>query len=137
MRLIFEGNLKVYLEGKNALLPIELNENLFTSSIGSNSTNLIIHDQRRTSIQRIKQIVLDNKQNNFAKVFNKPALAKIFYNDENESLEIYLEDASSPVEFPILWMGVLIDHTMTAYQVDWEILKPLSNESTAFAALIP
>ena len=137
MSVIFEGNLRVYLQGNNALKALSLRNHEFLSAIGSENSEIIIQDYRQEPIEFAKTVNAGGKPDGFGKIFNQPARAIIRYDQDTEGLEISLHESSIDTQYPILWMGVLDDNTISGHQVEWEVFKKLPDERTAFAALIP
>ena len=134
--IIFEGDVQVHLYGKNALIPIYLHDELLASVIGVEESKLLVNDHRYEPIQTIRSSSSNCYPNDFLKAFNQPAQAEIRYDPEKDSLEIDLYETSTETDMPILWMGVLENNLMPSYEVEWEILKPVDENNTAFCALV-
>jgi hypothetical protein len=136
--LIFAGNVQVHLFGKNALIPISLDDQLLVSVIGFEESELLVNEQRDQTIRAIKSSLLDGYPHNFLQAFNQQARTEIYYEPNRDSLDIrlYEEEASIDVDIPILWMGVLENNLMPSYEVEWEVLKPIDENNTAFCALV-
>ena len=136
---IFQGNVRVYLQGKNALCPIIANGQEVHYHIGQKSTDLIIYDHRKEPIIAAQEAISTHYQNGFSNTFNQQAWADIFYEQTNEKLEIVLRDPHERIDprSPILWLGVLEDNIMPDYEVEWEVFKPLDSGQTAFVSLLP
>jgi len=136
---IFQGNVQIYLQGQNALIPIgEIREDQMTYFIGAKNSNLLIKDFRQNPILAAQRALsgLDGVQ--FADVFNQSAYAKIFVSDktnETASVEINLLPAEEIEDVPTLWLGVVDDFRMPMIDLEWEILRPISLEKVAFAAM--
>ena len=140
-KIIYQGTVRVYLQGKNALMPISLeastNGNI-SYYIGNKSTDLVLSDHRPETVAEARQILRTSYQNGFAKHFNQHAQAEIRYDESTERIKIDLHSISAePEECPVLWMGTLEDNMMPGYQVEWEIFRELGPTETAFVALIP
>ncbi len=135
MQDLFEGKTHVYLEGKGALLPIEVAENSITYFIGSEITQLQVMDFRHDPVQAVQRFLEGETDINFAEIFNQSADVVIKTKD-NVTLEIELHENSHRGDFPTLWLGVIRDGKMPAHDLYWEILRPVSEEVTAFAALV-
>jgi hypothetical protein len=135
--VIFQGNVNLYLQGDSALLPLVLEDSQMISVIGAEDTDIVLRDYRKKPIQAAKKLREGFQNINFAKAFNQPGWAEVRYDGYNECLEIDIYEDRSPVKFPILWMGVIENGLLPAYKVMWEVYKPLPNNRTAFAALIP
>jgi hypothetical protein len=139
--LIFEGNVQVYLQGRNALMPISPEASPsghITYYIGNKSTNLVLSDHRPETVAEARQILQTRYQNGFAKHFNQHAKAEIRYDEDTQRIEIDLHTVpTEPEECPVLWLGTLEDNLMPGYQVEWEIFRELGPTQTAFVALIP
>ena len=52
-----------------------------------------------------------------------------------EKVEIELYDGEEVNYSPTLWLGVLNDNLMPNIDTEWEILRPINVQSTAFAVL--
>jgi len=135
--LIFEGSLRLSLEGNSALLPINQDHRSINSfCIGSENTNIVVRDHRSKFID--DQLTFNEKATaHFLEAFQKTAWAEVRYRDDDENMEIDLYDSDEDGELPILWLGVLENNFMPGYKVEWEVFKALSEDRTAFAALIP
>lgn len=134
--IIFQGNVQVQLYGHNALAPLSLQDQVLTCAIGAESSELIITEHRNETIQIIKR-ASPNYPHKFIEVFNKLAWVEIRYTPHNKKLEIDLFEASKEImETPILWMGMLGNNLMPAYEVEWEVLKTVDENNIAFCALV-
>ena len=138
---IFQGPVRVFLQGQNALCPT--NPNLYGQGIlyhvGQKNTELIVHDYRKQPVQAAKEVINTQYQNGFSTTFNQQAWAQISYDQPTEKMEIELRDLNEPnnTEFPLLWLGVLEDNIMPDYDVEWEVFKPLDSGQTAFVSFLP
>jgi hypothetical protein len=138
--VIYKGNVRVYLQGKNALAPISTeprsNESI-SYHIGDINTNFVLCDHRPETVAEAHQILQTHYQNGFAKHFNQNAKAEIRYDEASKHMRIDLHSIETrPDKCPVLWMGILEDNTMPGYEVQWEVFKPLNATQTAFVALI-
>lgn len=136
--LIFRGNARVHLYGRNALIPTSLTNQILALSIGIETSDLIVNEHRYNIIQLIKSTPPDCYPNGFLRAFNRSAQVEIWYETSKESLKIDLYDIGSFVEEneSILWLGVLEDNFMPNYEVEWEVLRPIDENNTAFCALV-
>lgn len=135
--LIFEGNVQVYLQGKNALLPYgTLNHEIITYFIGSRRSSLTLKDFRQRPIRAAHHILSGKNGFEFADVFNEPALVKVYSHTEKNQLEIEMYDNTSIYDNGILWLGVIDNNEMSVQDIEWEVLRPISKKRTAFAALV-
>lgn len=139
--LLFEGPVRVYLQGQNALLPkgSGLLDQGMLYCIGQENTELSVHDFRSQPVKSAKEAISKQYQNGFATEFNQRAWAQIHYDQPREKIEIELRDLdeTNNSEFPLLWFGVLEDNLMPDYDVEWEVFKPLDSGQTAFVSLLP
>lgn len=139
-RILYKGNVRVYLQGKNALMPITPEASIhryISYYIGDSYTNLIICDHRPKTVAEARQILQTKHQNGFAKHFNQVAKAEIRFDKVTKCMTIDLRNPETPSpEYPVLWMGILEDNIMPSYEVQWEIFKSLNANQTAFVALI-
>lgn len=138
--IIYQGNVRVYLQGRNALTPIspEMPSNGHIAYyIGDTKTDLVLYDHRPETVSEARQILQTKYQNGFAKHFNQCAKAEIRYDEVTQHMKIDLHNLETQSEkCPILWMGILEDNTMPGYEVQWEVFKSLNASQTAFVALI-
>jgi hypothetical protein len=136
--LIFQGNTRIHLYGRNALIPISLTNQVLTMVIGTETSDLTVNEHRYSIIQVIKKSHPDCYPNGFLQAFNQPAHIEISYKASKESLQIDLYDKETYAEDNqlILWMGVLDDNLMPNYEVEWEVLKPIDRTRTAVCALV-
>ena len=132
---LYDGDVRVYLQGKNALLPTDVTNKQITYWIGDEGTRLQIKDYRHASRSAAKQILDGDQVFDFVDFFNQSAQAKITTNSDG-NLDIELRESSSSQTRPILWVGILEDNTIPNYEIEWEYLKPLNSDSTAIAILI-
>ena len=133
--ILFQGNANVYLQGKNALLPENSNEgNLMTYFIASSSSTIHIEDRRKKSNETARRILDGQNGLKFTDYFNKPAWINVRRIEEGINIEMH--ECREEGDLPTLWMGVIYDNKMPIYPIEWEILKPLGDRKTAFAALI-
>jgi hypothetical protein len=134
MSNLFEGQVHVYLEGQKVLELTSVTEDEMIYYLGSKHTNLIIKDFRREPNFAARQILDGNDEVSFADTFNQPAKIKI--QDFQGKVEITMLECKTNQELPTLWMGVIRDGTMPVHRIDWEVLRPVDQFSTAFAALV-
>jgi hypothetical protein len=138
-KYIFQGNVRVYLEGQNALCPTVTTDQEMHYHIGQENTELIIRDYRAKPILAAQKAISTQYQNGFSNTFNEQAWAEICYEQADEKLEIVLRDPDKKTDArsPLLWLGVLEDNIMPDYDVEWEVFKSLDNGQTAFVSLLP
>ncbi len=134
--IIFEGDVQVHLYGQNALIPVYLHDQLLASVIGVESSELIVNEHRYETIQAIKNSLPNCYPDGFLKAFNQPARVEIRYEPKKHGLNVDLYETLAETDMPILWMGVLENNLMPAYEVEWEIFKPVDENNTAFCALV-
>jgi hypothetical protein len=137
---LFKGNVQIYLQGQNALLPVgEICKDRMTYFIGSKKSKLLITDNRENSILAAQRALSGLDGTQFADIFNQPAYADICVfnvSDDIEEIEIQLHPTPHNGEFPVLWMGVIDDLLMPMLDSEWEILRPINLKKVAFAAMI-
>jgi len=134
--IIFDGDAQIHLYGQNALIPVYLHDQLLKSVIGVEGSELIVNEHRYETIQTIKNSLSNFYPNGFLEAFNQPARVEIRYEPNKHGLEIDLYETSTEMDMPILWMGILENNLMPAYEVEWEILKSVDENNTAFCALV-
>lgn len=139
---LYSGMANVYLQGQNALCPIEESIQLSKEiryCIGDSATSLFITDLRITPVLEASEALRLGYQNGFSKTFNQQAWVEVSYEPSSEKVEIELHDPimdeTGQKELPLLWMGVLEGNIMPAYEVEWEVFKSLPG-GTAFVSLI-
>jgi len=132
----FKGNVRVYLEGEQALVPVELHPpDEMKYFIGAEQTHLIIKDFRKNPNQAAQKAIAGETGTEFADVFNQPAWVEV--SENAGALEIDMrEETAKPGERPILWLGVIRDGKMPVHKLAWEVLRPTSETAIAFAALV-
>jgi hypothetical protein len=135
MSILFEGSIHVYLQGKNALLPIKTEDNQVTYCIGTRKTRLLLKDYRSTPVKAAQSYMQGKTGFEFADIFNQPAKAKVNIIDEKK-VEIELYDSQEVDHSPTLWLGVFDDNLMPNIDTEWEFLRPINVQSTAFAGLV-
>ena len=134
--LIFEGNVEVSLYGQNALIPVSLNDELLASVVGIEGSELTVNEHRSKTIQTIRNSSSGCYPDSFLQAFNQAAWAAIYYDPDRHGLGIDLFETSAKSEMPVLWMGTLENNLTRAYEVEWEIYKPIDENNTAFCALL-
>jgi len=140
MQVLYRGIANIYLQGHNALCPIEEtinNSHEIRYCIGDASTEFFIKDLRKELVLEANEAIRLSRQNGFTRDFNQQAWVEVRYEPSQEKVEIELRDPVkiSQEKMPLLWLGVLENNLMPAYEVDWEIFKPLAG-STAFVSLV-
>lgn len=132
---VFKGNVQVYLQGQNALLPIQTSpDDQMMYYISTEESRILIRDHRRSSALAARE-ALAGRDIGFVEAFNQPAWAEIQSNQDD--IQIDLNDGSGEYAHSTLWMGVLKDNQIPIYCVRWEKLTVVGVDSTiAFVALI-
>jgi hypothetical protein len=134
--LIFEGNVEVYLQGKDALLPQGRITQNISYFIGSQQSELTLKDYRSRQIQAAQHILSGKNGFEFADVFNEPAWVKVFTNTDQSTLEIEMHEATETNNHKILWLGVIDNNEMSVQPIAWEFLHPIEKNRIAFAAIV-
>ena len=135
MSILFDGNARVYLQGRNALVPIKTQNNRITYYIGNRNTKLLLRDFRCNPVNAAHQFLQGKNGFEFADVFNQPAKIRVNINEEKK-VEIDLYENSDGQNCPTLWLGILEDNLIPNYDTEWEFLRPINPHSTAFAVLV-
>jgi len=137
---IFQGNMHIYLQGQNALIPVgEIREDQMTYFVGAKDSELLIRDFRQNAILAAHRALSGVDETQFAEIFNQPACAEIFALDaesETRQIEINLQSIDENKDFPVLWLGVIDDLRMPMLDSIWEVLRPISLEKVAFVAIV-
>jgi hypothetical protein len=131
---LYKGNVQIYLQGENALLPVasKTRDNQVAYFIGSKKSKLLIRDFRREPIHAAHHARSGVEGTEFADAFNQPAYAEVSVSErgnEPEKIEINLRPT-------VLWLGVLNDAMMPMLDIEWEILRPINAERIAFTAMV-
>ena len=135
---LYRGNVQIYLQGQNALLPIRSNrEDHIICFIGSKKSKLIIRDYREKPVLAAHQDPSGIDGSEFATAFNQPAYAEVsLAEQEPQKVEINLRAAKNDDDFPVLWLGVKNDALMPMLDIEWEIMRPIGMEKIAFTAMV-
>ena len=138
---LYKGNVQIYLQGENALLPVasKTRDNQVAYFIGSKKSKLLIRDFRREPIHAAHHARSGVGGTEFADAFNQPAYAEVSVSErgnEPEKIEINLRPTNQSDDFPVLWLGVLNDAMMPMLDIEWEILRPINAEKIAFTAMV-
>jgi hypothetical protein len=134
-KLQFQGDVQVYLEGREALEPIsECSEGCMAYYVASPESLIEVRDFRRVPSEAAKCAMAGQSDVEFASVFSKPAWVKV--HSSLDRAEIELHESRSSGNGLTLWLGVIMDDRMPVHQVQWEILKPVNETTIAFAALV-
>lgn len=135
MSVLFQGTVKIYLQGHNALLITGKPDKVpMTYYIGEKSTKLRIIDFRQVPSTVAQRILKGDEPPGFADLFNQPAKVEVRINEEKVTIKLHNKEEDK-LPF-ILWLGVTNDNTMPNYETRWEFLRPIAKTKTAFAALI-
>lgn len=138
---LYKGNVQIYLQGENALLPIasKNREGQIAYFIGSKKSKLLIRDFRREPMHAANHAKKGLEGSEFAEAFNQPAYAEVSVSEggsELEKIEINLRPTDKSDDFPVLWLGVLNDSMMPMLDIEWEILRPIKSDKIAFTAMV-
>ncbi len=138
---LYRGNVQIYVQGENALLPVasKNRDHQIACFIGSKKSKLLIRDFRREPILAASHASSGLEGSEFADAFNQPAYAEVSVLDggsEPEKIEINLRPTDKSEDFPVLWLGVLNDAMMPMLDIEWEILRPINSERIAFTAMV-
>src|ERR1044071_10503444 len=94
---LYRGNVQIYLQGQNALLPIPSNrEDQIACFIGSKKSKLILRDFREQPILAAHHTPSGIKSSEFSDAFNQPAYVEVSVvekDTEPEKIEINLHAA--------------------------------------------
>lgn len=132
---IYRGNVQVYLQGKGALQLVDKSDSdCYMYFVGSVESSIKIKDFRREPIEAAQTIVESGSDDNFANVFNQPAEIEITECERN--IEIKMHSTTRDESLPILWIGVIHDREMPVHKIEWEALRPIQEDLTAFATLV-
>ncbi len=135
--IVYEGNVRVYLQGKGALLPYgRLDQKNISYFLGSRRSSILLKDFRQKPAHAARHILSGNNSIEFADVFNEPAWVQVYTNPDKDELEIELHESKSAKGKNTLWLGVLDDNEMSVQEVEWEVLRPIGKKRTAFAVLV-
>ena len=133
--LIYQGNARVYLQGKNALLPIVPTDlDRISYYLGEKCTNLIISDYRHQSVNAANRAIATGVVELFPYVFNQPA--NIVINSDEDITRIELYEGAANEDDPILWMGILSENYIPIHFMMWQKFIDIEDQGIAFAALI-
>jgi hypothetical protein len=138
---LYRGNVQIYLQGENALLPVasKNRDGQIAYFIGSKKSKLLIRDFRTEPIIAAHTAASGVEGSEFADAFNQPAYAEVSVaerGNEPEKIEINLRPTNKRDDFPVLWLGVLNDAMMPMLDIEWEILRPINAERIAFTAMV-
>ena len=104
---LYKGNVQIYLQGENALLPVasKTRGDQVAYFIGSKKSKLLIRDFRREPIHAAHHARSGVEGAEFADAFNQPAYAEVSVSergDEPEKIEINLRPTNKSDDFPVL-----------------------------------
>jgi hypothetical protein len=138
--VLYRGNVQIYLQGENALLPVDSTRgDQAAYFIGSKKSRLLIRDFRKKPIRLAHRASSGIEGAEFADAFNQPAYAEVSIADKGngaEKIEINLRPTKEHEDFPVLWLGVKNDMLMPMLDIEWEILRPISSKKIAFTAMV-
>ena len=133
--LIFRGNVCVYLQGKQALQPVDIHqENSLNYYIGSPVSKIHLHDFREAPNDAARRAIIGVDGYEFADVFNQPAWVEIKHGLEGIVIELY--ESTEEADCPTLWLGVLHEKVIPVHQFDWKTFKSIGPSEIAFASLV-
>ena len=132
---IYKGHVQVYLQGQNALIPIDATcADQITYFVGSEKSELVIRDYRKGPILAAHRALSGLDGVEFASIFNQPAQVEI--NDNEDRVEIDLYESSENDLNSMLWLGVTKEDNIPLHYMIWEKFSNIDNCTLAFAALI-
>ena len=138
--VLYRGNVQIYLQGPRALLPIDSHrQDQVAYFIGSKKSRLLIRDFRAEPILAAQRAPLGIEAAEFAVAFNQAAYAEVAMEalgEDPEQVEIHLRPAEDNEDSPVLWLGVKNDTLMPMLDIEWEILRPISQKKIAFTAMV-
>lgn len=138
--ILYQGNVQIYLQGENALLPTgSEREDQIAYFIGSKKSKLLIRDFRKRPRLAAQRGHFGVEGLEFADAFNQPAYAEVSIagkGGEPEKIEINLRPTDEREDFPVLWLGIMNDLMMPMLDIEWEILRPINPEKIAFTAMV-
>lgn len=138
MELLYQGPANVYLQGREALEVLDSHaENFIVYIIGTAKSAIRVIDFRGRSITAAHRALQGEGIWNFADIFNLPAWVEIRGDDQGCEAEIIMHEVEPGESRPTLWLGVLEGGWIPAQDSDWELLRPIDEERTAFASIIP
>jgi hypothetical protein len=130
----YQGEVDIYLQGQDALEPTIAPPALMAYYVGCPSSKILVKDHRNRVAEAARLALSGIDEEKFANVFNEHAWVDIRSTDDQAEIEIF--DGRGKGDVPVLWLGVISDGKMGAYDVDWEIIKPLGGTQFAFAAIV-
>lgn len=131
----FQGNVKVYLEGRDALeITNSVSDYPIIYYVGSPESEIQVRDFRKLPIQAAKRALSGQDIYEFADVFNEQSWIEVYSNGSKAEIEMY--ESNFDADKHTLWLGVLHENEMSVHQIEWEILKRLDKTKTAFAAIV-
>ena len=138
--VLYRGNVQIYLQGENALLPVDsTSEDQAAYFIGSKKSKLLIRDFRKRPMRAAHHTPSGIEGAEFANAFNQPAYVEVSIADKkngSEKVEINLRPTKGNEDCPVLWLGVKNDVLMPMLDIEWEILRPISSKKIAFTAMV-
>jgi hypothetical protein len=132
---LYKGNVQIYLQGQNALIPIDsTNREQITYFVGSEKSKLVVRDFRKDPVLAAHQALLGLDGVEFASIFNQPAQIEI--KDNQDHVQIDLHESSENDVNSMLWLGVIKDNNIPIHYMLWEKFTNIDGATLAFAALI-
>lgn len=132
---IFQGNVQIYLQGQNALIPVgEIREDQMTYFIGSKNSNILIRDFRQNPIFAAHKALSGLDGVEFASIFNSPAWIEI--KDNKNYIQIDMHESSRDETESMLWIGIIDNDNIPVHYMSWEKFVNINNSTLAFAALV-
>lgn len=130
----FRGQIKPYLQGHNALEVINQTPGFLECYLGSKRTRIRLRDFRPTVRDAAKRALDGQQTEQFARIFEQPARAKIRLAKGKVQIDLY--DVCPKQEAPTLWLGVVRDGEMLPFaHANWEFFRPAGKARTGFAIL--
>lgn len=132
----FSGPVQVYLQGERSLsLHRAPTARSVSYYLGAPASDIRLRDFRRLPLQAVRGGLLASSFERFASLFNGPARVEIVNLPHGAEIQLHDPDLTDEAG-QILWLGVLDHGWVPAPDAEWEILRPLGGERTAFAALV-
>ena len=134
--LHYLGKADIYLQGMDALQPLEITQNYIAYYIGCPVSNIIVYDFRKAPALAAERALKGVGEEKFADVFNHPGWIEI--RETAKVTEIYISELDEKEEIrTTLWLGILYNQSMVEHNVIWKLIRPITDSITAFAVILP
>ena len=131
----YDGLVNIYLQGEQALETAADAGDHIHYFVVSLDSEISVDDYRAAVAEKMRSAMLHGDDGQFADAFSQPARISIQASNQSAHINIYeAGDQNTKTDWE-LWLGGIDSGTMAVRETMWELLKSVSDDCFAFAAL--